>query len=1204
MTWSKNTFIKAGFSLAAFLVACSDDSSSKAEPSDVVLREVSTIYDLGACIADRYGDTVFVNEKAVDYLCVDNDWVDITTPSGNQSENPENGLSSFTDVSVLSSSSFIDDPIRNDSNSVIPPPINQDYAVVAVKEKLPRCGSANAKRRILVQTDSVIYTCLSEKWVPDDSKGYVIKDASILGAAQKGPFKVKSSLLLSEVFLRNDTLIYSGRKYSDEISSNKGDFVIPKVSLIYPYAVLEVRGQWRNEISGEYSRDSMTLRVLTDLSNRTEVNINLLTHFEYDRAVRLVSNGYSVYAAKTQAEHEIMAAFGFETTVEYSEDLKTFVPSTDISYDANATLMAISLLFIANKNEADIQKSINDFRSDFAEDGSWDNEQMKANMADWAATFDGGSIRTNVKKWNILNIPSYERYLAIFWNNAYGLGGCDQSRYGIILRNSNKLSKKYKTHYICKETGWRKATDYEKDTYKWKNGTDGEVKQGDVTSTYYVFENGKWTTAKNEATLGICTTKRNGELAKIDTVYLICKNEKWVKATVIEYDTYQFDVGTEGEVHTGKVNESNYYVYENGTWRASKNEIENNLGACVTSRLGEVGLAGSSYYTCKTGGWNEASVLEYDTYGWSAGKDGEMRAGIIDTTNHYIFENGIWRTSENELEYYFGLCVARKYGEKIFIKDKYYICAKDIKNSRDYWKEITAEEYELGFCADSNYKEVKKLDEMYYICKTGWTVATTVEYDTYGYGAGSDGEARPGRINKDKFYVYDRQMNRWRTARNELEEHFGACVIGRENEKNMLVKVDSVFYYICENKNWEIISEFEYEHIRCNDVNEGVLDSTDDGLNKEYYICKSSQWMVATALEYDTYGWKNGKNGEVREGSRNPLNHYVYDKTEWRSTENDLEYAFGICVSRRKEERFVLNGYYYVCTGYIWKQTDIIEYDTYGNNCLSNGSIVSGIGYPENKYVCDSGEFREANDRELYLGKGCVSYTNNTRIRRNISEEVDSIYACKNGLWEDEYIIYGLLTDDRDKKTYKTVTINGKTWMAENLNYADSSDYPNLQEYSWCYDNEPDNCAKYGRLYIWSLAMDSVGIISSNGKNCGEGTICSPIYPVRGICPEGWHLPDTTEWQDLYNATGNSSYTLFAQKTSASASDDYSFSVFPAGIYVFNEFSNFGNNAYFWSANDGSNIYASEWFMYVNQRNASVNAGLKNSGHSVRCVKD
>jgi hypothetical protein len=153
--------------------------------------------------------------------------------------------------------------------------------------------------------------------------------------------------------------------------------------------------------------------VLTDLTSRSEVNINLLTHLEYDRAAKLVNEGYSVYAAKKQADYEIMTAFGFATSVEYSEDLKTFVPSTSEGSGRNATLMAISLLFIGDRSEAEIQNAINSFKSDLAEDGEWDNGQMKADMADWAEAFDGGSVRANVKSWNILDIPDYENYLTI-----------------------------------------------------------------------------------------------------------------------------------------------------------------------------------------------------------------------------------------------------------------------------------------------------------------------------------------------------------------------------------------------------------------------------------------------------------------------------------------------------------------------------------------------------------------------------------------------------------------------------------------------------------------------------------------------------------------------------------------------------------------------------------------------------------------------
>ena len=931
MIWSKNAFIiKAGLSLTAFLVACDGDSSSKVDPSDSVLREVSTIHDLGACTADRYGDTIFVYEKGVDYLCVNNDWVDVTIPLDNQSEEPESGLSSSIEDEVQSSSSFVDDTVRNDSNSTTPPQtIEEDYTVVPTKEELPACDSENAKQSVLVQANSILYTCSSNKWEPENAKGYAVKNATISGSAQKGPFKVKSPLTLSEILLRSDSLVYSGRKYGGEISGKKGNFEISEVDLIYPYAVLEVRGQWFNEISGEYSKDSMTLRVLTDLTKRNEVNVNLLTHLEYDRVVKLISKGYDVYAAKKQADYEIMTAFDIVTNVESSEDLKTFVPSTNKLHNNNARLMAISLLFVANKNETDIQKAINEFKTDLAENGSWKNEQMKANMADWAESFDGGSVQDNLKKMEISDIPNYENYLTLFWGNAYGLGVCEQIRYGIILPVTNKLSKNYGVHYICKEKGWLKATDYEKDTYGWKDGEYGEARKGNVTGIYYVFEKGGWSVARYENIIGECTAKRVGEITKVDTTYVICSNSRWEIATVLQYDTYQFGKGNDGEVRVGNVNKDLYYVYENRCWRLSKNELENNIGACVASREGERQLLNDIYYAC-----------------------------------------------ENKI-----------------------------------WKEITAFEYHMGDCLDTNDGVVKKFDNVYYICKRNEWVETTVQDDTYG-----------------------------------------------------------------------------------------VI-------------------------------------------------------------------------------------------------------------CSKDGAIVDGKIFPENKYVCDADKFRIANESELSLGAGCVSYTENKEIRMQMSEIQDSVYTCKNRLWVGSVELRGMLLDTRDQKIYKTVVIGTQTWMAENLNYADSVNYPGMIGRSWCYNDSLDRCTKYGRLYNWAAAMDSMGAFSANGKDCGHRKTCSPIYPVRGICPEGWHIPDSTEWSVLYQTVGHSPYAMQAKGFTKwpDATDAYGFSALPTGYYANGKYSRVDSSTVFWGASEHEGGYYAN-YLFLSESYTSIDNDVyystKNFGYSVRCVKD
>lgn len=81
-------------------------------------------------------------------------------------------------------------------------------------------------------------------------------------------------------------------------------------------------------------------------------------------------------------------------------------------------------------------------------------------------------------------------------------------------------------------------------------------------------------------------------------------------------------------------------------------------------------------------------------------------------------------------------------------------------------------------------------------------------------------------------------------------------------------------------------------------------------------------------------------------------------------------------------------------------------------------------------------------------------------------------------------------TDKRDKQTYAAVKIGEQIWMAENLNFAypklarsesetDSTESAALDSISFCYNNDPANCEKYGRLYTWAAALVSVAVIAS-----------------------------------------------------------------------------------------------------------------------------
>ncbi len=189
--------------------------------------------------------------------------------------------------------------------------------------------------------------------------------------------------------------------------------------------------------------------------------------------------------------------------------------------------------------------------------------------------------------------------------------------------------------------------------------------------------------------------------------------------------------------------------------------------------------------------------------------------------------------------------------------------------------------------------------------------------------------------------------------------------------------------------------------------------------------------------------------------------------------------------------------------------------------------------------------------------------------------------------------------DARDKQIYKKVTIGTQTWMAENLNFETDG--------SRCYNDSAKYCAKYGRYYTWADAMDSAAVFSDNAKGCGYDVECTIKTPARGICPEGWHIPDSTEWRTLYSVMGKSSNAMQAKGFDGwpDATDAYGFTALPAGGYMRSAFYDVGGYARFWSAaefTEYDNHSADYW--YLNAIGATLSFADENFSLSVRCLKD
>lgn len=130
------------------------------------------------------------------------------------------------------------------------------------------------------------------------------------------------------------------------------------------------------------------------------------------------------------------------------------------------------------------------------------------------------------------------------------------------------------------------------------------------------------------------------------------------------------------------------------------------------------------------------------------------------------------------------------------------------------------------------------------------------------------------------------------------------------------------------------------------------------------------------------------------------------------------------------------------------------------------------------------------------------------------------------------------VTDERDGKKYKTVTIGSQTWFAENLAY-ELADSKGVLGYR-CPNNEKDNCKLYGNLYRWQSLL---GLLD---ESVFYPAVPNSKRPYKGICPTGWHIPGLDEWRVLLtNASVND---LLAE--SAGGTGKSGFNVLLAGGYA------------------------------------------------------
>lgn len=228
-----------------------------------------------------------------------------------------------------------------------------------------------------------------------------------------------------------------------------------------------------------------------------------------------------------------------------------------------------------------------------------------------------------------------------------------------------------------------------------------------------------------------------------------------------------------------------------------------------------------------------------------------------------------------------------------------------------------------------------------------------------------------------------------------------------------------------------------------------------------------------------------------------------------------------------------------------------------------------------------------------------------------------------------------LTLNDVCGNTYNYVKIGSQYWMAENMRcnkydtqseragatisttnsgtcapyYADASNKSLWKSTGYAKELTDTQIAKLGFLYNWAAA---VGIATAKEA---ETQVSNFRGNRQGICPNGWHIPTSAEWDALGIALENSVSDLrcfnktgdMLRTTSGwfavNGTDECSFAALPAGIIEAGKttIDDVGFQTFFWTATPESKDYANYLFLHVSLCSAIHKKG---NAYSVRCVKN
>ena len=241
---------------------------------------------------------------------------------------------------------------------------------------------------------------------------------TLAGVVQKGPFVNGSSLTVFEL---DDHLVQTGKSYNTQILDNSGTYSLAGIPFTSNYVLLKADGFYFDEAKGENATAPITLYAIADITDRTTVNVNLMSHLEKGRVEYLAGTGISLSDAKHQADQEILRMCSLEKADFQDPDRLDIAAAGD----DNAILLAVTMILAGGRDPAQLSELLANLASDLRTDGTLDSTELQTQLAEgiYRVSRKGlGTVRRNLEEryaalGESCTIPDFEIYVQRFLEN-------------------------------------------------------------------------------------------------------------------------------------------------------------------------------------------------------------------------------------------------------------------------------------------------------------------------------------------------------------------------------------------------------------------------------------------------------------------------------------------------------------------------------------------------------------------------------------------------------------------------------------------------------------------------------------------------------------------------------------------------------------------------------------------------------------------